>query len=123
MAAFASALWASPVVGISLCEGNLRQSEAEPGLEQYAWKAEGFWEFGFRVLGMLRLKSFESFPGGFSLKIQHAFRMFVHVGSLVSKMICAFRAFWVERLRHWLCDASYPCFHELPGASRKFMST
>ena len=30
MAAFASALWASPVVGLSLCEGNLRQHEAEP---------------------------------------------------------------------------------------------
>ncbi|CAE7345845.1 Ide [Symbiodinium natans] len=29
VAAFASALWASPVVGISLCEGNLRQSEAD----------------------------------------------------------------------------------------------
>jgi len=29
VAAFASALWASPVVGLSLCEGNLRQHEAD----------------------------------------------------------------------------------------------
>ncbi|CAE7654494.1 Ide [Symbiodinium sp. CCMP2592] len=29
VAAFASALWASPVVGLSLCEGNLRQDEAD----------------------------------------------------------------------------------------------